>query len=152
HGGTRGTGGTEAAGGIGHLPSGLLRVAAVGGACQILEFARDGFTSLVPPAGDDLEPQTESLIVDWTEGWSTFSEQPVRGLPAAGRAARHEPDRAPGPAEVLLGRIQEVCEIKYPRARKRVENGGLPSVLVSYHEGDAVRQLRVAAHVGTPTE
>jgi WD40 repeat protein/transcriptional regulator with XRE-family HTH domain len=64
------------------------------------------------------------------------------------QVAEHGARSADDPVDLLLQRITEVSEVRHPGARIRRLAGRPASVLVTYPDGEAVQQFRVAAHVG----
>ncbi|CAM4065178.1 TIR domain-containing protein [Kibdelosporangium persicum] len=135
---------TEGASGpAGELPSGVPVVRPPRNGAQILTITRDGLTSWSLGAGSPAE------AVRVNRRWHAVD----RTFPAADSGPldqEPQPTVEPGedPVSLLLQRITEVCEVRYPGARIRRLAGRPASLLVTYPDGEAVHQFRVAAHVG----
>lgn len=88
-------------------------------------------------------PQPERSTTAWRAARAPFHEIEAR------QAVERVPDRQePGPVELLLDRITEVCEARHERAKIR----RFPAHLVVTHPEDGfVRQLMIGAHVGEVT-
>jgi WD40 repeat protein len=119
---------------------------------QILQVTADGMT-LRRRGGAEREPdRTEHT---WHAVGGTFpatasAQEAVAAIPPP--ADPGETVRPPGPADELLDRIAEACETRFERAKTRRVAADPPHLLVTHLEDGFVRQFRVGAHVGRPTQ
>jgi WD40 repeat protein len=58
----------------------------------------------------------------------------------------------PEPGAGLLSRVAEVCTLRHAGSIVKRVDGDVPHLLVTYQEEGFVRQVRVGAHAGTPTQ
>ncbi len=144
------------------LASQLLVVPPAGaGRHQLLQLSASELVrwagSPLADAGGDEPPAAEPERYErrWHAAGATFTEHAVPGTPEPS-----EPDvdtvatdtvRELDPVALLLGRVVEICETRYERAKIREIDSDPPHLLVTYREEGFVRQLRVGAVAGTPT-
>ncbi len=156
-------GGEQQTGALGSLGSQLLVVPPLGaGRHQLLQLTADGLDRW-PGSPLDSEPagavpEPERVERQWHAVGATFTspaDAPQVGVLEPTEAAvgtNTDGVRGQSPAALLLDRIVEICETRYDRARLRRIDGDPPHLFVTYREEGFVRQLRVAAVVGEPTE
>jgi WD40 repeat protein len=118
---------------------------------EIIQLTADGLRRFSAYQGRIGEP-TERLEREWRGAASTFT-------PAAPESST-EPDEdgvlpaieaAQDPSSLLLARIVDVCEARYPGARIRRVGSAPPQLLVTRQEDGFTRQNRLGAHVGELT-
>ena len=118
---------------------------------EIIQLTADGLRRFSAYQGRIGEP-TERLEREWRGAASTFT-------PAAPESST-EPDEdgvlpaieaAQDPSSLLLARIADVCEARYPGARIRRVGSAPPQLLVTRQEDGFTRQNRLGAHVGELT-
>jgi len=142
----------------GEFPSGLTVVPPSPSGAQLLHVTRAGLAAWPVPGSDDdaatIRPAVR-LVRDWHTVDSTFAPAVDAGprdvapdQPMDTRRSGSEVGSPQDPVSLLLQRIAEVCEVRHPGARIRWLPGRPASLLVTYADGDAVPQFRVAAHVG----
>ncbi|WP_406095094.1 TIR domain-containing protein [Kitasatospora purpeofusca] len=140
------------------------------GAHQLLRLTRDGLTrwpasapttpgpTASPTAGPTAGPHR--LTVAWRRAERAFpapAPSPRSGPPQleesrAPADTDHETRALASPQEALLARVAEVCRTRHPGAQIRPVAGTTTQLFVTWAESGLVRQQRVAACVGTPTE
>ncbi|MFE2105166.1 TIR domain-containing protein [Kitasatospora sp. NPDC059463] len=136
----------------GDLP---VLAAATPGAHQLLRLTRDGLTRWPAPAAGH-----QRLTVPWRRAARAFpapEPAPQAGPPQLEEvrepaATDHETRALATPEEALLARVAEVCRTRHPGAQIRPVAGTTAQLFVTWAESGLVRQQRVAACVGTPTE
>ncbi|MGH3388138.1 MAG: TIR domain-containing protein [Actinomadura sp.] len=122
---------------------------------QIVEITATGLCRRIRTDGAD---RPEELERSWHAVGGTFpAARPELGqtdVPAIpGPAPGDEPHPAPGDFTAeLLDRIAEACETRFEGARIRRVSAEPPHLLVTHLEDGFIRQFRIGAHVGTPTE
>ncbi|MFF7455621.1 TIR domain-containing protein [Kitasatospora sp. NPDC008115] len=129
--------------------------AAAPGAHQLLQLTREGLSRWPAPAGE-----RQRLNQPWRRAERAFP--PPEPAPDAGPPqleevrepadTDHETRALATPEEALLARVAEVCRTRHPGAQIRPVAGGTGQLFVTWAESGMVRQQRVAACVGTPTE
>ncbi|WP_018657182.1 TIR domain-containing protein [Actinomadura flavalba] len=147
-------------GAVPELPSGAPAVPSPGpGRHQIVVVSRTGLARWVP---SDERPGPATVERAWIDVGGTFPspprpaavEPPVPDGPAAGPPpVRDDAEQTrPDPAGRLLDRITEACETRFERATVRRVDADPPHLLLTHLEAGFVRQYRIGAHVGRPTE
>ncbi|MFC5666562.1 TIR domain-containing protein [Kitasatospora misakiensis] len=141
--------------------------AAAPGAHQLLRLTRDGLTRWpAPGVASHTAPHTapaaapQRLTVAWRRAERAFPapEPAPRSGPPQLEESRapadpvHETRALASPQEALLARVAEVCRTRHPGAQIRPVAGTTSQLFVTWAESGLVRQQRVAACVGTPTE
>ncbi|MFG1961129.1 TIR domain-containing protein [Nonomuraea sp. NPDC049028] len=103
---------------------------------QVVEITAGGLRTWLPGAD-----RPERVSHSWRAAQATFT-----GEAPAARAPEPAPvEREPGPVDLLLDRITEVCEARHERARIRRFTAHL---VVTHPEDGFVRQTMIGAHVG----
>nr|WP_198151947.1 TIR domain-containing protein [Kibdelosporangium sp. MJ126-NF4]CEL21796.1 High-affnity carbon uptake protein Hat/HatR [Kibdelosporangium sp. MJ126-NF4]CTQ92576.1 High-affnity carbon uptake protein Hat/HatR [Kibdelosporangium sp. MJ126-NF4] len=136
-----------APGPVRELPSGLTVVPPPGSGAELLSVARDGLITWPLFAADQAPTRTARW---WSATDRTFPDATDSG-PLVMPPVEQPPTTEEDPVGLLLERITEVCEVRYPGARIRRLAGRPSSLLVTYPDGEAVQQFRVAAHAGPLT-
>ncbi|MER5355296.1 TIR domain-containing protein [Kitasatospora sp. NPDC002551] len=129
--------------------------AAAPGAHQLLRLTREGLTRWPAPTAEQ-----QRLTVPWRRAQRAFpapEPAPQAGPPQLDEVREpadtdHETRALATPEEALLARVAEVCRTRHPGAQIRPVAGTAGQLFVTWAEGGLVRQQRVAASVGTPTE
>jgi WD40 repeat protein len=155
---------TSDSGQVVELPSGLAVVAPPAGGTQLLHLTGTGLTCWPLPSSDqwDLRSDAARSSVRLRRRWHAVDNTFVAGGdagplmvttpdPAVDMPLGQELGSGQDPVDLLLQQIAEVCEVRHPGARIRLLPGPPASLLVTYPDGDAVSQFRVAAHVGPVT-
>ncbi|MDX6434748.1 MAG: hypothetical protein QOE54_7114 [Streptosporangiaceae bacterium] len=119
---------------------------------QILQVTADGLTRRRRD-GSEREPDRSEHA--WHAVGGTFpatapQEQAVPAIPPP--ADPGDSALPAGPGDELLDRIAEACETRFERAKTRRVAADPPHLLVTHMEDGFVRQFRVGAHVGEPTQ
>ncbi|MFB6893110.1 TIR domain-containing protein [Kitasatospora sp. NPDC056327] len=142
----------------GDLP---VLAAAAPGAHQLLQLTRDGLVRWPAPARTAVPGAgLQRLTVPWRRAARAFpAPEPARQagppqLETVGEPADtdHEARALLSPQAALLARVAEVCRTRHPGAQIRPVAGDPTQLFVTWPESGLVRQQRVAASVGTPTE
>ncbi|WP_202818946.1 TIR domain-containing protein [Actinosynnema sp. ALI-1.44] len=134
-------------GAVNELPSGLTVVPPPDGGAELLAVTRDGLTTW--PLSVEASAPTHTRRW-WSAVDRTFPDTADSG-PLVMPPVEQTPPPDEDPVSLLLERITEVCEVRYPGARIRRLAGRPSSLLVTYPDGEAVQQFRVAAHSGSLT-
>jgi WD40 repeat protein len=149
---------TPADGEVTELPSGLTVLPPPAGGARLLHLTRAGLACWPLPAPGEAAATAPSVRLRkrWQAVGQTFAGNGDAGplllaTPEQAVAAAEPATAGDDPVGLLLQRIAEVCEVRHPGARIRRLPGLPASLLVTYPDGDAVPQFRVAAHVGTVT-
>lgn len=125
---------------------------------QILRLNRDGLTrwerrQAEPGAAWEAGPDAEQTALTWRSAHTTFpapGEAATAGRPATGVVATAAA-RRDDPTSLLLSRLAEICELRYPDATVRRYDGTPPYLLLTHGEERFFQQLRIAACPGDPT-
>lgn len=128
---------------------------------QVLRLSRDGLTRWVRRrAGTSgtaawmAGTSAETTPVSWHAVRGTFpapGQDRQAGRPAAGVAADAAEGPDDDPTSVLLTRLAEVCELRYPDASVRRHDGDPPYLVLTRGEQRFFQQLRIGACAGDPT-
>ncbi|HUR05719.1 MAG TPA: TIR domain-containing protein [Nonomuraea sp.] len=106
---------------------------------HVVEITKNGLRTWLPDTD-----RPERVSHSWRSAQATFT-----GETPAARAPEPAPvEREPGPVDLLLDRITEVCEARHERARIRRFAAHL---VVTHPEDGFVRQTMIGAHVGELT-
>ncbi|MCW2914444.1 MAG: repeat protein-like protein [Actinomycetia bacterium] len=119
---------------------------------QILTVTPDGLTRWRRD-GSEREPDRGEHA--WHAVGGTFpatvpAREPVPAIPPP--ADPGDPVRPPGLTDELLDRIAEACETRFERAKTRRVAADPPHLFVTHMEDGFVRQFRIGAHIGEPTQ
>jgi len=137
-------------------PDGPHVLAAGGDRYAILRLTREGLTRTERRRADGAwtpAPATERTALTWRSAQTTFPapgetaspSRPATGVVARGGAHREDP------TSVLLSRLAEICELRYPDATVRRYDGDPPYLLLTHGEQRFFQQLRIGACPGDPT-
>ncbi|MFG1680212.1 TIR domain-containing protein [Nonomuraea sp. NPDC049269] len=106
---------------------------------HVVEITKNGLRTWLPDTD-----RPERVSHSWRSAQATFT-----GEAPAARAPEPAPvEREPGPVDLLLDRITEVCEARHERTRIRRFTAHL---VVTHPEDGFVRQTMIGAHVGELT-
>lgn len=109
------------------------------GECELLELTEDALTRWDARSAG----RSERTPLRWRNTAAAFSATPSGDEPEI-----CEPS---DPVEMLLDRIEEVCQARYERVRIRRVKSGRPYLMVTYNDSGVVRELGVGALPGSPT-
>jgi WD40 repeat protein/uncharacterized protein YjbI with pentapeptide repeats len=109
------------------------------GECELIELTDAAITRWSARSDDG----TDRTPMRWRNAGATFTTTVVEQEP--------EVRQPPDPVELLLDRIEEVCQARYERVRIRRVQAARPYLLVTYNDSGVVRELSVGALPGSPT-
>ncbi|CAM5666578.1 TIR domain-containing protein [Streptomyces aurantiogriseus] len=141
-------------------PGARPRLVTASGELPLLGTAGPGRHRLLRISGDGLATwqgpgEPERRQVEWQRAHRAFDREEPDGpgptAPDVDNPPEPEPRGVPSPAEVLRERVAEVCRTRHEGAQIREVAGPVPQLLVTWREGDFVRQQRVFVLIGTPT-
>jgi WD40 repeat protein len=124
---------------------------------ELLRLNRDGITRWERRRTDgttwEAGPTAAPIALTWKSAQTTFpapgetasKRRPATGVVAAAAARRDDP------TSLLLTRLAEICELRYPDATVRRYDGDPPYLLLTHGEERFFQQLRIAACPGDPT-